>query len=141
LPEAVNELIDETDIKKEVESDLIRKSALIASVLFFAYFIFILPGPSISPEELTQYSWINQSLIESKILIKDLFVNLFNNPSNPGNPGGTEVSPISPSISEGVSTITPNTPIVPNIPIETGTQTNLTGITVGRMVESFDNYN
>lgn len=35
------------------------------------YFIFILP---VNPEDLTQYNWVNQSLIELKLSIIDLII-------------------------------------------------------------------
>lgn len=80
VKEALDEILDEiqNDIENRAKSstDLLKQSALIASVLFFGYFLLYLP---INPVDLTQYNWINQSLIEFKITIKDLIINLISN--------------------------------------------------------------
>jgi hypothetical protein len=129
---------------------LIKQLALIGSGMFFIYFIFILPGTNINPENLTQWNWVNQSLIELKRTIKDCILNFIGNSGNPGNPGNSDnsnvnsieldtyfpkstyrdvgVSPISPSVSSD-GTITPtisnsNIPCLSNY-VETSTQTNL----------------
>lgn len=147
VKEALDELLDEmNESNNNSTNESLKQIALISSVLFFGYFLFYLPGSSITPEELTQFNWMNQSLIEFKITVKDFIVSLFSNPVNPGNPGnnnnGVDLinSPISPTnnegqmnlyftnstssispsnsvMSEGVSTVTPNTPKVTNIKI------------------------
>nr|AQU12789.1 hypothetical protein [Thelephora ganbajun] len=156
--EAVDELLNELNdkIENEAKSDLLKKTALFTSLLFFGYFLFIFPGSSIDPEALTQYNWINQSLIEFKLSVKDLILYYFSNPGNPSNPGtpGNNVvvnSPITPTMvdtffsiidnnsvsSESLSTVTPNTPKVSNILFnEVGIQTTLDGQSVSKMVET-----
>jgi len=138
MREAINEALN--DLPAD-ESHLMRQIALISSGLFFVYFLFVLPGPSVTPEVLNDYNFINQSLIEIKGTIKDLIINYFNNPSNPGNPGGSStVIPITPVISDGGLTVTPNTPItvVQTLTEYTNSeaQTVVDGLTVGRMTES-----
>jgi hypothetical protein len=165
IKEGIKEALDETLTEIEMSEDLfklIKQIALISSGMFFIYFIFILPG---STDTLNQYNWFNQSLIELKIAIKDLLINPVT-PSNPGSPNNPTinldipksmvdvgVSPIktiypnSPTISEGVSTITPNSPVTSinsNIsPIQTvseyveaSTQTHLQGLQVTRDIVS-----
>lgn len=158
--EAVDELINEINMENKDKSDLLKQSALFTSLLFLGYFLFILPGSSISPEALTEYNWFNQSLIEFKISVKDLILYYFSKPGNPGNsgtPGNSVVvnSPISPAgldtyfpqklsvinsvSSDGISTVTPNTPkVTTNLITEVGTQTTLDGFTVSKMVETVD---
>src|SRR5580692_7715114 len=167
VKEAFNEILEEMQDKQlqsNTNSDLLKQAALISSVLFFGYFLFILPGPSISPEDLTQFNWMNQSLIEIKIVVKDMLLYLFSNPSDPGNNGiinspispissgensginkyftslNSTVSPISPSnsvMSEGLSTVTPNTPkVLSKTLTHISTQTNINGNTVSKMVET-----
>ena len=158
VKEAMDELLTEFKEVEASNTELLKQFSLISSVIFFAYFIFYLPGSSISPEELIQYNWLNHSLIELKINL----INLLFNPSNPGTPGGSPINPImdlnvnipktmvdvasSPiievttsPISPSISTITPNTPI-PNIKtlsefVDVQTQTTLNGIGVGKMQE------
>jgi hypothetical protein len=149
VKEALNEILDElhkNEIQSEVvnsegNSHLLKQLALFSSVVFFGYFLFVLPGPSIDSEVLTQYNWFNQSLIEFKITVKDIILNIISNPDNPGTPDNIDLinSPISPTNldqslntyfpikpsnsggSEGLSTITPNTPRISIS--EIGTQT------------------
>jgi hypothetical protein len=122
--------------------------------------LFYLPG-SINPEEIIQYNWLNQSLIEVKITVKEFILYLISNPSNPGDPGlnGTPNSPISPITSEaelnkylpkdgsssispsissdGMSTVTPNTPRISNLTLlDQSTQTDVDSLSVGKMVET-----
>jgi hypothetical protein len=71
VKQGVKEAFDEilTEVSEKNNSDntyLFKQLALASSVIFFTYFLFILPGSSISPEDLTQYNWMNQSLIELK---------------------------------------------------------------------------
>lgn len=172
VKEALNEILTEVNLQSEanvqpVQSETILESqpnyllkdlALYSSLIFFGYFLFVLPGPSISPEVLTEYNFINQSLIELKITVKDLIINYFSNPGAPPAPTNPSVgdSPISPTSlntyfpliesnsvgSEGLSTVTPNTPIVRNIPISSavskGTQTTIDGILVSKNLETVD---
>jgi len=157
VKEAISEVLEEMRdelTESQGNSELLKQIALISSGLFYFYFIFILPGSSISPAELVQYNWFNHSLIELKINI----INLLFNPGNPGNPGSpitlispieiidsnitrsmveVGVSPISP-ISEGsvgLSTVTPNSPIQTiSEYIEASTQTDLGGLEVSRSI-------
>jgi len=158
IKEALDEFVDKIKSQEDDlnNSNIYKNLALFSSVLFFGYFLFILPGPSITPEALSEYNWINQSLIEFKITVKDFILYLINNPGNPGAPANNGVdSPISPTStntnlntyfpleptnsvsSEGLSTVTPNTPKLSNITMsEAATQTTLNGITVSKMVET-----
>jgi len=114
-------------------------------------------GLPTSSETISEYNWINQSLIEFKINIKDIVINLFSNKGNPGNPGNTGISVIPLEIarsisSEGLSTVTPNSPIVFRNVVEvatqtlveaksytdTETQTLVNGLTVGRSIETIN---
>jgi len=146
VKEGVKEALDEALSQMhedEANSDLLKQLALFSSTIFFIYFIFILPGGSpITPEDLAQYNWMNQSLIEIKITVKDFIISLFSNPSNPSNPGGSPStpgnngvinlpSPISQSSSG--STVTPS---LFKDKSEVGIQTILNGTTVGKMVET-----
>ena len=163
IKSGVKELLDElqeNDMQSQANSDLLKQLALFSSVLFFGYFLFILPGSSMTPEALTEYNWFNQSLIEFKISFKDFIVNLFSNPSNPGTPSNKGVvlpnSPTSPTLSvstEALSTVTPNTPIASNSnltpyfknsiatqtsveTVNSSTETHINGIAVSKMVET-----
>jgi hypothetical protein len=122
MKEAMDEALAEMQEDK-INTDLLKQLALISSGLLFFYLFFILPGTSITPEDLTQYNWVNQLLIEFKINVMNYFNN--NNPGNPGTPGNLNtvvkstvdvgVSPITPSTSTGsnIVTVTPNSPITP----------------------------
>jgi hypothetical protein len=97
---------------------------------------------------------MNQSLIEFKITVKDLIVNLISNPTTPGNPpasGPINPGVISPSISEssnsfGQSTVTPMPsssskllPIIDNsadsaVWADESTQTVLDGVVLQSMI-------
>lgn len=120
IKEALAETLDQIqdDTANQANNDLLKQLALFSSSLFLFYFLFILPGSSINPEEFTQYNWFNHSLIDLKFNI----INLFTNPSTPRNPGtgagGTTSLPLSPLISEtsklssvGIPTVTQNSPI------------------------------
>lgn len=147
MKEAIDEALAEMQEDK-VNSELLKQLALISSGLLFVYFFFILPGTSITPEDLAQYNWINQSLIEFKINI----INYFNNkPGNPGTPSNINpintvikdtvdvgVSPITPSTSTGssIATITQNSPVTPVASFseffktyESGVQTDTSNVT------------
>jgi uncharacterized membrane protein YqhA len=137
MKEALDEVLSDMQEAEEtkIKSKLYKNIAIFSSVMFLSYFFFVLPGSSISPEELTQYNMFNQSLIDLKIIVKDLILNFFSKPSNPGTSGG--LTPPSPTLSLNLSTITPNTPTVsPKSLINVGTQTILDGQTVGKMVET-----
>lgn len=148
VKEAFDEIISENSTPDN--TNLLKQFALASSLIFFSYFFFILPGPTISPEDLTQYNWINQSLIEFKILVRDYF---FNKPRNPGGSGlNNNTSPnlpihypaISPINSEGLSTVTPNSPVASSSSLSpflkldnsVGVQTELNGITVSKSIET-----
>ena len=133
MREAITEALDEMDANEDPHK-LLKSFALLGSGLFFAYFFFCLPGPSINPEVLSEYHWFNQALIEIKI-------NILNSikPSNPGNPG-----PTAPGVIETVSsvgsdeTITPQyfrSPVLKPVMVDTETQTILTGNAVSKSVE------
>jgi predicted PurR-regulated permease PerM len=172
MREALKDVVDEAldklqEGELEKSSNTIKNVALFGSLLFIAYFVFILPGSSVNPEVLNSYNWLNQSLIEFKLNI----MNLFNN--KPGNPGNNASSGfnlpilpevISPVISEsssiGQSTVTPNSPVVNNSNlspfnffkkgvnastqtlvnnnIDSSTQTELKGLEVGRILSTLD---
>jgi len=150
--EVMDEAIDKLDnMEVENNSNYLKNIALFSSVLFLSYFIFILPGSGITPQELLNYNWNNQSLIELKINI----INLFNNPTNPGTPDNKgidlpspnstnssqlsnyfpnndqSISPVISNSSIEQSTITPNTPVIKysNLPhIESSTQTIINSV-------------
>lgn len=98
VKEALNEILNEINLQNDVQPDVqsevniqpnsyfLKDLAFYISLLFFGYFFFVLPGPSINPEVLTDYNWFNQALIEFKITVKDLIVNIFSKPGNPGAP-------------------------------------------------------
>jgi hypothetical protein len=163
IESSIEEALDrmrEDDI--QAIDNLLKQLALISSGIFIFYFIFVLPGSSIDSSELVSYNWINQSLIELKISITDLIINLLGgNGGNPGSPkmgvGGRDLvdvalspinipkvdvvnSPISPVSSLGVPTITPNSPIT-NIQtiteyVDHSTETTIDAMSVGRFVET-----
>lgn len=160
--ELKSEMIDVLDQMREddiqVIDNLLKTLGIVSGVVFLIYFIFVLPG-SIEPNDLAQYNWLNQSLINIKLSIIDL-ISKPGNPSNPGDgldiniPGSPELNPtldvnvdavtqLSPStVSDGMSTITPNTP-VSNVPtlsnyVDVSTKTDLDGIQVGKMVRSLN---
>jgi hypothetical protein len=63
IKEAIDEILVDLNEKShnQANSEFYKQIALISSVLLFGYFFFALPGPSISPEALTEYNWLNQS--------------------------------------------------------------------------------
>ena len=154
IQEALNEMPEDNN-----STPYLKYLALISSGLFFIYFLFVLPGTSITTEEFLNYHWINQSLIEFKITIKDLIIAYLNggNPGNPDNPGASDITsstntpttelnrlfPIesnnSGSSDGGCSTITPNTPRVSTLSSLTksdaSTETVLNSVSVSKMVE------
>jgi hypothetical protein len=142
MKEVIDEVIAEIqEVDAQAKSELLKNVAFFGSSLFFIYFVFYLPGSTINPEDLVQYNWINQSLIDLKIS----FINFITNPSNPGNPGqGGTLGPISPTnsiMSESLTTVTPNSPVISNnnIPLQfnsVGTQTYIDGITVSKFQET-----
>ena len=141
--ELKSEMIDVLDQMREDDiqafDNLLKQLGLISAAGFLFYFIFILPSDA--AVDLTQYNWLNQTLINIKLTIIDLI----SKPQNPGsvNPnnldipkspidgGGSPVSPVSPVPnsenfniyftkpdvgvsdipSSGIPTVTPNTPI------------------------------
>jgi hypothetical protein len=116
VKEAFDEIITEMSEKNTPDNTyLLKQFALASSVLLFSYFFFVLPGASISPEDLSQYNWMNQSLIEFKITVKNFIVNLFSNPSNPGNPGATDSNIVIRSPLNSTSPISPTTPTIENL--------------------------
>jgi len=159
LIEAINEM-------PEDKPNYFKSGALICGTLLIGYILLILPS---NPETISEYNWINQSLIESKIVVKEFIQYLIGNPGNSGNtgnPSNTVVSPISPTNldiyfpiqtsnsggSEGLSTITPNTPILFRNLVDVGTQTEVIsktftnvemqtytdGLTVSRSIETIN---
>jgi len=78
LKEVIDEALDKIhDEEIQANSNTLKQIALFSSLLFVGYFIFILPGSPISPEELTNFNWFNQGLIEFKLTVKDLIINFF----------------------------------------------------------------
>jgi hypothetical protein len=104
VKEIVDELLAEIDNKPNYFYYLLKQICLYSSLIFFGYFLFVLPS---NPESLTEYNFINQSLIEFKLTVKDFIIDLFTKPTNPGNPGSS-VTPVAPGSIE--SPISPNTP-------------------------------
>jgi len=150
VKEAVDELLER--MPPQDNTYLYKQIAFYSSMLLFGYFFLILPGSDVTPEALTEYNWLNQSLIEVKITVKDLINEYLSKPGNPGTPGTTGTSGVIQATnsvgSEGLSTVTPNTPIIRNV-LEVGTQTNLgllsegtqtilDGRTVSKMVGSLN---
>lgn len=167
VKESIKEIMDEVldkihEDELNSKANLLKYSALFGSTLFFVYFLLYLPGAGITPEELANYNWCNQSLIELKVHI----VNFFSNSNNGGN--GTSSTTITnsninlPSPTESViteasgSSLTPkghgsplgiNTELSafnpnPNITkIDVSTQTILDGITVSKMDKAIDMIN
>lgn len=150
--EALDEILNEfnAELESKTRNDLYKNLALTGSLILFGYIIFILPG---STDNLVEYNWFNQSLIELKVSVKEFISYLVSKPSDPGNDSnniGTSnlISPqISPSHSvSSNSTITPisNLSTTPfnsglfNRTKEIGTQTTIDGIGVSRMVETVD---
>jgi hypothetical protein len=85
IKQAFKELSDDLDqktysIKSDYFADKATQFFIVAGAAFVIYFIFVLPG---STENLVEYNTINQSLINFKVSILDLFTK----PGNPGNPG------------------------------------------------------
>ena len=114
VKEALNEILNEINLQNDVQPNVqsevnvqpnsyfLKDLAFYISLLFFGYFFFVLPGPSINTEVLTDYNWFNQALIEFKITVKDLIVNIFSKPGNPGAPTapgniGVVDSPVTPT--------------------------------------------
>lgn len=94
LEEVLGEFREElNDLEQQSSSELLKQIALYSSVLFFGYFLFYLPGSSITLTELAEYHWFNQGLIEFKLSL----INLFSNPTDPGNPPVDPVIPSSPN--------------------------------------------
>jgi len=80
LKDVIDEALNNPELQDNSNSNTLKNIAFITSVSFLFYFIFILPG---NTDALSHYNWFNQSLIEFKVNI----INLFSNPGNPGNPG------------------------------------------------------
>lgn len=168
IKEGVKEALDEvlndiSEAETKNQSDLLLKQiAIYSSLLFFGYLIFILPGSGITPEELVQYNWFNQSLIEIKVNIINFFTNPSKpgpgNPDNPTNPLNLDINILKSTVDVGTSpisqspvspltesTVTPNTPksnlkggfsmFFKSTTVDNSTQTVLDGKTVGKMVE------
>ena len=92
--EILDEMKDELNESDKAKSNLLTSVAVFGTTLFVFYLLFILPGSELSPLELSNYNWINQSLIEFKLNV----INLFS--KNPGPSGNTtpDNSPINPNI-------------------------------------------
>lgn len=147
--EALIEVLDEMS-PESTNYPSLNQIALYSSVLFFGYFLFILPTDL---TDLTSYNWINQSLIELKVTVKDYLVNLISNsgatsgpgtppcfstPKGPGNipsllyssrPSSPQISPIS-----SADTVTLNNYLKDYKNV--GVQTYINGTSVSKMVES-----
>jgi CRISPR/Cas system CSM-associated protein Csm2 small subunit len=165
VKEALKEVVDEAlDKIREDEIhnyniSIIKNVCFVSGILFIGYFTFILPGSNITPDELTQFNWFNQSMIEFKLQI----INYFSNPTNPGNTDGSTatdgLNQISPSNSSNLS-VTPkatstfldqasewnkySNPLTMDAPTQTdiitkitnaSTQTDLNGMSVGKLQE------
>jgi len=91
LDEALNQMHDD-----EVKTNTLKNIAFFTSIVFFVYFIFVLPDSTVTSEVVNQYNWFNHALIEFKI---DL-INFLNNFKGNGGNGGENIgnsSPISPT--------------------------------------------
>ena len=95
IKEALNEIIDDYDkAENQVKSNMLTTIFIISTIAAVIYVIY-LPGYDVSNHDYAQYNWLNQSLIDMKIKIIDLF----SKPSNPGtSPGNPPHSPIDPPI-------------------------------------------
>ena len=82
MREVIQEALNEMD--EDNNTPYFKYLALIGSGVLFIYFLFVLPGPSINPDLINDYHWINQSLIEFKITLKDAILSYLSNPDNPG---------------------------------------------------------
>lgn len=93
IKEAIDEAIDDMKYNDKIEHDLfIKKIIIFSSTLLLFYIIFIIPSTT---EDINQYNMLNQSLIN----IKTIIIDLFSKPSNPGNPGcfsGPNIGDITP---------------------------------------------
>jgi hypothetical protein len=112
MKEAIDEALTEMDNTEVNSNSLFKNLALFSSVVFFTYFLFVLPGPSISPEALADYNFVSQSLIEFKITVKDFILYYLSDSNNPGNPGNSGIGGTTVNVVENVS----NSPITPNTP-------------------------
>jgi len=101
------------------------------------YFIFVIPGTGTTPEQFIQYNWFNQSLIDFKLQLIDIFNN---NIDKGGGSTGSTGSTTNTYLNSNTSTPMPNTPKPLNNILTTskGTQTNLNGIAVSKMVETIN---
>jgi hypothetical protein len=102
----------------------------IKNILFYTglgvvlYFIYYIPGPSIPVDEITQYNFINQCFINTKILIKDLYNSFFGNgPADPKGKGpdlgnlDTELSDLGATGSRSVDSHSPSPNNTPGGPV------------------------
>jgi hypothetical protein len=101
MKEAFKEVIDEAIDKIHEEemlnnSNVLKNIAFVTGVFFITYFIFALPGSTITPQELSQFNWFNQGLIELKLNILSYFI-------NPSNPGTGSVGGVAPTFVEVVN--------------------------------------
>jgi hypothetical protein len=125
------------EIQLYEQNNILKNIAFVSGLLFLSYFIFALPGSEITPIELASYNWFNQSLIEIKLTILNIFSG-----SNGGNggapaPNTSGSGSISPSTSSSSTTPTKYFTTLPSIDtVEASTQTNVGGLTVSKMEES-----
>jgi hypothetical protein len=113
IKETLDELLNEMNNDSKIE--LFKQISLYSSFIFFGYFLFVLPS---NPESITEYNFVNQSLIEVKVFIKDFLINLFFNPTNPGNPGPGSATNVTPTAGvAGVATKAPDVPASIESPI------------------------
>jgi hypothetical protein len=124
LKEVVFEALDKMhEDELENNSSNLKMVLIGASVAFVLYFFFVLPGPDTDPGIINTYNVFNQTLINSKIYIKDLFdtvKDIHNNGPlvDPVNPivGPVNTHPSLPGvIIDGISpasssTVSPSTP-------------------------------
>lgn len=106
IGEALSELQDhlqENELNKTYNN--LKIVSLVSSSLFLGYFLFVLPGSSVTLEDLNQYNWLNQGLINIKITVKDLILYLVSNPTNPGDPGNIASVTDNTSVSGPISII------------------------------------
>jgi len=144
IHEAIEDLKDQLHEESLNNSNLLKNIAFVTGITILGYFFLGLPGPPISPDDLAQYNWFNQSLIDIKINIYNYFCN---------TPKGGGIGPdagINDTISRTASNASTITPCPPgtdfvgslkeftNVAVQTtidsltvDTQTTIEGVNVG----------
>ena len=87
VPQVEDLIKEDFNVEQEEEEikaakNLILYTAIIASLY---YFLFVIPGSM--PDNIGDWNWFNQGLIEMKVNLKDLILYYFGNGGNPGTGG------------------------------------------------------